>query len=59
MVSTLTDQIDKFHEDVCKLDLYADILAQDSTTVEPKSRFYSAEEYLAHHKQLLTSDLKG
>jgi hypothetical protein len=57
--TTLTEQIDRFHEDICKLDLYQDVLNQEGTGYTEKNKFYSAEEYLKHQKALLTNDLRG
>lgn len=50
---TITDQIDKFHEDICRWDLFEDVLNAPSQNVEPKHKFYAPEEYHYHQKQLL------
>ena len=40
------DQLDKFHEDICKWDLHQDIIShQDSFII--KSTYYSSDDYIA------------
>ena len=43
------EQLDKFNEEICKWDVYQDILPYKDTVV-PKTTFYSTEEYTQYQK---------
>jgi len=60
-MASITDQIDLFHEQVCRIHLYEEILDKTPQTwsnVKVKTKYYTSEEYLQSQKQLLLSDLK-
>eukprot|EP00347_Sterkiella_histriomuscorum_P019777 403340332 len=51
------DQLDKFHEDLCKWDLHQEILSHvDDFLLKPM--YYSTEDYILTQKLQLYSDLK-
>jgi hypothetical protein len=61
-----TEQIDKFHEDICRWHLFEDIINKSGSssgldTEEScgKQKFYSADEYLQHWKGILIQDLRA
>jgi hypothetical protein len=43
---TITEQIDLFHESICKLHLYNDVLESDESRPQPRQKYYSVVEYL-------------
>lgn len=58
-MATAFEQIDSFHESICKLHLYADILDSDGVRPDTKQKYYSIDEYLANQKQVLIADVKA
>ena len=59
MQQLISDQIDKFHEDVCYWHLFDDVLDQEVQVDEAqKTNFYSSDEYLLYQKSLLKRELK-
>lgn len=58
-MATVTEQIDIFHESICRMHLYTDVLNSELSRPQPKQKYYSIDEYLANQKQILLSDLKG
>ena len=57
-MATITEQIDIFHESICRLHLYTDILETEVTRPTPKHKYYSIDEYLANQKSTLLADVK-
>ena len=56
----VSDQIDKFHEDVCDWHLYEDILEEEKKATDSlKTNFYAADDYLHYHKSILKRELKA
>jgi len=53
-MATITELIDLFHEDVCKLHVYTDIIQEDASKAPlPKQKFYSIDEYNNYQKMLI------
>ncbi|CDW81163.1 UNKNOWN [Stylonychia lemnae] len=52
-----SDQLDKFHEDICKWDIHTDILNHKDAFII-KSAYYSSDDYIATQRNQLYNDLK-
>ena len=44
-MATVTEQIDIFHESICRIHLYSEILNSDAQAKQPKLKYYSIDEY--------------
>ena len=50
-MATITELIDLFHEDICKLHVYTDVIQLEEQKISaPKSKFYLIEEYIQSQK---------
>lgn len=58
-MATIFEQIDNFHESICKLHLYADVIDNDTPRPDTKQKYYSIDEYLSNQKQVLIADVKA
>ena len=54
-----TDLLDSFHEELCKLHLYEDIIDQQiESRAETKTKFYGSQEYINYHRQTIVCEAK-
>lgn len=60
-MATVTEQIDIFHESICKMHLYTEILEAPAESIRKnaKPKYYSIDEYTDNQKKILLGELKG